>query len=273
MRSRAATLRFSVAALAVSFLVTACQRDPPPAAAPIAEPAPTPAPVAPPPPLGRADVLQAIDAAASAYAAGQAPEGEALVGRRFSVRQAFGCSGADAPAPADVAADGLARWSWSLDRRSIDIRLTPSDWTASALVAGGDGNWEAAEGIWLTRPWLRTESCPGSKLDPLSGPGVASPQSMGLVAVFERGGSRVGRRNGRAYAFTVRGEGDKLPPLPIGGYRLVLEGRFVAFADGRAVRCRADDVDQRPVCIAAVQLDRVAFEAADGEVLSEWRVG
>lgn len=239
----------------------------------MAEPAPPPAPVAPPPPLGRADLLQAIDAAASAYAAGQAPEGEALVGRRFSVRQAFGCSGADAPAPADVAADGLARWSWSRDRRSIDIRLTPSDWTASALVAGGDGNWEAAEGIWLTRPWLRTESCPGSKPDPLSGPGVASPQSMGLVAVFERGGSRVGRRNGRAYAFTVRGEGDKLPPLPIGGYRLVLEGRFVAFADGRAVRCRADDVDQRPVCIAAVQLDRVAFEAADGEVLSEWRVG
>lgn len=275
MRSRAATLSFSLAALAVSVLMTACQRQQPEPAAPVAEapPAPVSLPVAPPPPLGRVELLQAIDKAASAYAAGKAPEGESLAGRRFTVRQAFGCSGAAAPAPADQAADGLARWSWSRDRRALEIRLTPSDWTGSALMAGGDGAWEAAEGFWLTRPWLRTDGCPGAKVDPLAGPGVASPQSMGLVAVFERGGSRLGRRNGRAYAFTVRGDGDKLPPLPIGGYRLVLEGRFVAFADGRAVRCRADGVDQRPVCVAAAQLDRVAFEAADGEVLSEWRVG
>lgn len=275
MRLRAATLRLSVVALAASLLVTACQRREPEPAAPVvqAPPAPAPLPVAPPPPLGRTELLQAMDLAASAYAAGKAPEGESLAGRRFTVRQAFGCSGAVAPAPADAAADGLARWSWSRDRRALELRLTPSDWSGSALMAGGDGAWEAAEGFWLTRPWLRTDGCPGAKVDPLAGPAVASPQSMGLAAVFERGGSRLGRRNGRAYAFTVRGEGDKLPPLPLGGYRVVLEGRFVAFADGRAVRCRADGVDQRPVCVAAAQLDRVAFEAADGEVLSEWRAG
>lgn len=275
MRSRAATLPFSAVALAACLVVTACERRAPEPAAPAAPKAPAPVslPVAPPPPLGRAELLQAIDAAASAYAAGKAPEGEGLAGRRFTVRQAFGCSGASPPAPADLAADGLARWSWSRDRRALEIRLTPSDWTGTALMAGGDGTWEAAEGFWLTWPWLRADGCPKATVDPLAGPRAASPQSMGLAAVFERGGSRLGRRNGRAYAFTVRGEGDKLPPLPIGGYRLVLEGRFVAFADGRAVRCRADGIDQRPVCVAAAQLDRVAFEAADGEVLSEWRVG
>lgn len=274
MRSRAANPRFSVVALAALLLVAACERRQPEPAAPAAPAAaPVSLPAAPPPPLGRDELLRAIDAAASAYAAGKAPDGESLAGRRFTVRQAFGCSGSAAPPPADLASDGLARWSWSRDRRSLEIRLTPSDWTGTALMAGGEGGWEAAEGFWLTWPWLRAGGCPRGSADPAAGPPAASPQSAGLVAVFERGGSRLGRRNGRAYAFTVRGEGDKLPPLPIGGYRLVLEGRFVAFADGRAVRCRADGIDQRPVCVAAANLDRVAFEAADGQVLSEWRVG
>ena len=58
------------------------------------------------------------------------------------------------------------------------------------------------------------------------------------------------------------------------GYRVVLEGRFASFPDGRAIRCRAASIDQRPVCIAAVQLDRVAFEdGSSGTVLSEWRPG
>ena len=48
---------------------------------------------------------------------------------------------------------------------------------------------------------------------------------------------------------------------------------MAAFADGRAVRCRAAGPDQRPICIGAVQLDRVAFEDAQGAVLSEWRGG
>ena len=56
------------------------------------------------------------------------------------------------------------------------------------------------------------------------------------------------------------------------GYRLVLEGRFAAFPDGRSIHCRAETPDQRPLCIAAAQLDRVAFEDADtGSVISEWR--
>jgi hypothetical protein len=94
---------------------------------------------------------------------------------------------------------------------------------------------------------------------------------MGLAAVFEADGSRLGRRNGRAYSFGVRGENDQPAAVPPGGYRLVLEGRMAAFSDGRAIRCRAASPDQRPVCIGAVRLDRVAFEDAQGAVLSEWR--
>ena len=90
--------------------------------------------------------------------------------------------------------------------------------------------------------------------------------------MFEPEGSRFGRRNGRAYAFTLRGE-DKTPPEPPAkGYRLVLEGRFTAFPDGRSIHCRAETPDQRPLCVAAAQLDRVAFEDGDtGAVISEWR--
>ena len=54
----------------------------------------------------------------------------------------------------------------------------------------------------------------------------------------------------------------------------MLEGRLGAFPDGRTIRCHAEGPDQRPVCVAAVQLDRVAFEdGASGATLSEWRKG
>jgi hypothetical protein len=61
---------------------------------------------------------------------------------------------------------------------------------------------------------------------------------VGLAAVHEQDSSRLGRRNGRAYSFVVRGEGDQPAVAPAGGYRLVLEGRLTAFADGRAIHCR-----------------------------------
>ena len=96
---------------------------------------------------------------------------------------------------------------------------------------------------------------------------------MGLASVFEADGSRLGRRNGRAYEHTVRGVDDQPAVAPVQGYRLVLEGRLAAFPEGRSIRCRGSGPDQRPVCIAAVQIDRVAFEDAAGALLSEWRGG
>ena len=268
------TPRPSVVALAASLLlVSACQREQASSAAPAPEAAPTPVvTVAPAPVLDRAGLLQAMDLAASAFGAGQEVAGASLAGRRFVVRQTFGCGGPAASAD-ETSVAGLATVSWSEDRKSLKLSLTPGDWSQSALIAGDAETWEAAEGFWLARPWLRTDGCPAVHQSDPSVQAQPSAQTMGLAAVFKEGGSRTVRRNGRAYEFTMRGEGDQPPVAPAQGYRLVLEGRMAAFGDGRAVRCRASGPDQRPICIGAVQLDRVAFEDADGKMLSEWRDG
>lgn len=276
MHEPAAFPRLSVVALAAAgFVLSACQDEPgksasPPVAATV-EPMAPPAPISPPM-LGRVELLRDMEDSAAAYAAGQPAEGGGLAGRRFTLRQAFGCHG-PATAP-DKPADGLARWSWKDERKAIELSLTPGDWTDSALVTGAAPDWEAVEGIWLVRPWQRAEGCPGVQADPLaSGPPAPSPQTMGLAAVFETGGSRIGQRNGRAYSFTVHGKNGQPPLAPADGYRLVVEGRLASFADGRAVHCHAANPEQRPVCVAAARLDRVAFEDASGAVLSEWRPG
>lgn len=267
-------------ALAAVMALIGCERRPaasppaPPAAAPAAAPAPLPSP----PTLGRAELLQAIAAARAAYAAGQTNAADSLAGRSFAIREAFGCAG-----PTDTAREGRARWAWDARRQAIEISLTPADWTTAPVLAGtavgpaGAGRWEAVEGFWLTRPWLLTDGCPAPPINPVPAAGgtppkvAATPPVAGLAAVFEAEGSRVGRRDGRAYAFTLRG--DPAPELPIGGYRLLIEGRFSAFPDGQAVRCATPDPDAEPVCVAAAEIDRVAFEDASGKLLREWRGG
>lgn len=267
-----------VAALAAGLLTASCQRDAEPVAPP-AEPAGPveTGPVTPPrnTTLDRRALLSAVAQAASAYAAGaDTATGSPLAGRQFDIRLAFGCEGAEA-SPADGAGDGLARWSWGPERRNISLSLTPGDWTRSALIAGaGQDQWEAVEGFWVARPWMAADGCPSVRADPLaSGPAAPSPQTVGLAAVFETGSSRIGRRNGRAYAHTIRQAGDAPLVALDAGYRIRLQGRIAAFPDGRAIRCRAANPNQRPVCVAAVQLDRVAFETPTGEALSEWRPG
>jgi hypothetical protein len=257
-------------------LLAACSPEPAgPTANDSVRATPTPPPLAqrlpaPRPALSRAQLIESARVAASAFAAGeQTPAGTSLVGRSFAVRLPFGCAGAQAT---DTAAgtEGLASWSWGEDRRTITLRLTPADWTGSSIFAEA----EAVEGFWLARPWLATESCPRVAVDPLqSGDAPASAQTVGLAAVFAKGGSRLGRRNGRAYTFTLRAEEDRPLEPARDGYRLLLEGRVGSYPDGRAIACRAAGPDQRPVCVAAVELDRVAFEGADGAVLSEWRPG
>ena len=260
------------------FLLLACgprETAPPPAPPPkIAPPPPEPAKIiAPPPSLGRADLLAAAAAAASAYAAGAAAEGaDPLAGRSFTIRTPFGCAPDRAKPSPGLAGRALRA------KGQAELSLTPADWTQSPLVAAAVEAkvWDAVEGYWIDRPWLSSEACP-----PGAAPAgddeeipVPSPQTLGLAAVFEPEGSRFGRRNGRAYSFTVRPAGETPLTLPDRGYRVVLEGRLGAFPDGRTIRCHAEGPDQRPVCVAAVQLDRVAFEdGASGATLSEWRKG
>lgn len=280
-----ASPRLSVVALAASGLIlalAACERREP-AAPPPPEPAPVATPtvvLAPPRQVDRAELLAAVDVAASAYARGQSPGGDdTLVGRRLVIRQAFGCSPADMPASGveTTGGEGRAQAAFGRDRKTLQLSLAPADWTEAPLAVGGGETWESVEGFWLPRPWIRTDECPArpttATVEGEKPPVVpsASAQTVGLAAVFETDGSRLSRRNGRAYAFTVRGEGDLPVAPPPGGYRLVLEGRAIAFPNGRAIRCLSPSPDQRPVCVVAAQVDRVAFEDAKGKTLSEWR--
>lgn len=268
MLERTNLLRPSFVALAVSsLLLAACQReqrDVTPEPAPAATP-PTVS-VAPPPALDRAGLLQAMDQAASAYAAGDKAFDVDLPARRFVVRQAIGC------AVTAVSSDGVTAVAGGRDSRDLSLSLTPADWTSSPPFPEAVGGWEAAEGFWLSWPWLRSDGCPvAQKGEGQDTAGTPSPQTMGLAAVFDEGGSRLGRRNGRPYAYTVRGEGKAAPISESKSYRLVLDGRMAVFADGRAIRCHATGPEQRPVCIAAVRMERVAFENDEGQILSEWR--
>lgn len=266
-----------LATVASGFLLVQCDREPKPIEAePVTTPTPAPV-IAPPAAMTRADLLGAVSRAASAYAAGDQVAGaDPLVGRPFSIRIPFGCAGPE-PVAADSPGDGLGHWSWGPERKTIQLSLAPGDWLNTALISStaGGSDWEAVEGFWIPHPWLGVETCSKVPTDPLqSGQSAPSAQTVGLAAVFKADESRVGRRNGRAYTFTIRAEGDKPLTAPAQGYRAVVEGRLAAFPGGKAIRCRASSPDQRPVCIAAIQLDRVAFvEAGSGTVLSEWRPG
>lgn len=260
----------------LGLMLAGCPRqadDMAPPAQPIEMPTP-PVPATTTTALARTDILDAARSAASAYASGSEFEGaDPLVGRTFAILAPVGCSGPASTLP-DEAADGVARVAWADQQRAIQFTLTPGDWTESALIAGAGGDWELVEGIWLPRPWMAEDTCPAVQTDPLRGGQVSpTPNTVGLAVVHSQEGSRLDRRNGRAYVHALRGEGAEPPRLPEGGWRLRLEGRIVGFPGGRAFRCRASGPDQAPVCVAAVQLDRVALETTTGEVQSEWRGG
>ncbi len=150
-----------------------------------------------------------------------------------------------------------------------------ADWTKAPVLArpGETPNWDAVEGVWIPRPWLAAETCP--KVETQAGPAApASAQTAGLAVIHEAAASRLGRRDGRAYSHTIKADGEESARPPTQGYRLLLEGRIVTFADGRPIRCHAAMPDQRPVCVVAVKLDKVAFEDGEtGAVLSEWEPG
>lgn len=280
--------RFAAAA-GVVILLQACTPRSEPEVEPKAAPSPPPAAPAiptPPPPLGRAELLQAVEAAQAAYAAGEAYPAAAagLADRRFSVRLPFGCHGPSAE-------DG---YTFDAERRTLRLSVAPRTWTEAAWARDlvGTPTTETIEGFWIRRPWLPAESCPA--VGPTSpaleagaraaaGPADAdaavpaaprpmaadSPETVGLAQVFEKGGSRLQRRGGRAYEVTRKLEADEVPG--VGGFRLVLEGRIAPGPDNRPVNCRGDNPDRRPVCLVRVELERVAFENAGGEMLAEWR--
>jgi hypothetical protein len=264
-----------VLASAIAGFVAGCGDreavDAVPARPPETENATVPSPALP---LTRADFIAGAAAAAGAYAVGTTPgEGDPLVGRSFSVSLPFGCGGPKAAGGS--ALDGLAQATWQdADRQAIVLALSPADWTESALITGSGAKWESVEGHWIDRAWLLEDRCPTVRSDPLQiGAAFAEAPSVGLAGVHEAGASRLNRRDGRAYRHVLRGPDGAAPAVPPAGWRVRIEGRIVSFPDGRAFRCRAPGPDARPTCVAATAIDRVAFETADGVVLSQWRPG
>ena len=262
LSARQPALALSLLAALIAPLAACSRREeapaPPPAAPPPA--ATIVAPALPPPPLGREEVLRATADAAAAQAARAAyPETAArLSGRQFRLRLPFGCFG-----PAE---DASLAYAYDQPRGVLRLTARPQAWTGTPLAAlAQDGApVEAVEGFWIRRPWLLAETCPSSP--PASTGAQPSSETVGLAQVFEKGGSRIGRRGGQPYELTRKAA---LDPGWMAGFRLVLEGR-IAQAEGRPIRCRSDHPDRRPVCLIRVELDRVAFETAGGEVLGEW---
>lgn len=232
----------------------------------------SPAVVGPPPPLTRTDVLRRANAIAAAFSAGTnaGSTGEAaMLGRKFVIRVPFGCEG-----PQLRPGAAQAFYEFDPKKQTVHLVARPAAWTSLPVIQGlaDVSKIEAVEGFWLPHPWSFADTCPPPREAPVPpSPTPPAAQTLGLASIFESGGSRVQRRGERAYDQVIKLKDGEAPPLA-DGYRLVLEGRFAAYPDGRVAHCWSESPDHWPVCLFAVQYDRVAFESGqDGQLLAEWR--
>jgi hypothetical protein len=270
-------------------------------AVPVAEPL-SPTINAPDPPLTRADLIDAAARAADTHARGvpKVAEEDELSGRRFTLRLPFGCAG-------PTAADNQARMRWTYDpeEQTLRVSVAPNVWTDAEPVreAARGLDYEAAEGFWIERPWLRTGDCPvlpqpsvlasatsdtveGNQVVAATGPateqvgeGAPAPapqlaearRTLALVELFKPGSRRAARRNGKPYTVVA-----KLAPSEIDltrGLRVVVTGRLVPFGSRAAIACSGIDVDTRPLCLISAEIDRVAITDASGQrTLGEWEL-
>lgn len=257
--------------------------------APVQVPQPTPL-------LDRAGLLDAIRAAAGAFAAGvdDRKVQKDLDGRRFAVRLAFACDG-----PVDEASTAPLRMTVRAGGRSMEIRAMPDlDVAGAAPDEGGSNNpaaIQSAEGFWFSYPWLLAEQCPapravasrevagreGASGTPPRTPepdnrdartvSVETERSAGIAQYFTSEDSRLLNRSGRGYSKVVPLAEGEVPPR---GLFLLLEGRLRTWPDGFVIRCRVARQATQPSCVAAATIDRVAVERMDDRsILAEWTRG
>lgn len=233
-------------------------------------------------PVGRADLLAAIAAAADSVAGGNPlPKANLeLVDRTFELRLPFGCGG-----------DDSADWaSWSLDPKTRVLRISvrPQVWgddpTIKALAASI--SYDAAEGFWIERPWTRSEQCPppassgpmpsgtmparpaADQPDTLS-PQAAPIRTIALVQYFSPDEPRNLQRGARPYSYTGKVPGTAA--IGTSGFRLNLTGRLRGFGDRQPIQCVVTAASRPPICAAAVEFTQVVLEDANtGESLAEW---
>ena len=258
------------------------------------EKSPAPAPTALPP-LTRADLIDAAALAADAHARGTAPPAQhaALAGRRFVLRLPLACPrGAGQPAQAGAGASS-SDWSYDSEEQILRVAVAPEVWTeAEFLRTIAEGvEFEAAEGFWISRPWIRSGECPasaerddGAAVDATPAPtpaqdlrgteqdaAIPAPprETLALIELFESGSRRAARRNGRPYEFVGKIESGEIDLRQ--GLRLVIEGRLAPLAYGQPIACRRGDPELRPLCGIGAQIQRVAITDASGErLLAEW---
>ena len=268
-RPRKVPPRPSLAAvLLVLTLAAACDQAEAPdvAETTAAEPgAPAPAALRP---AGRAEILAAVAAAADATGAGLAlPEDNRdLANRSFELRLPFACNG-------QTRGDW---WQWSFDPQGSRLQASASlsefgdeEW----VRALGPQDYDSAAGIWIERPWIRSEGCPASAFD---SPGVAAsaspdadpdatgssnapaPQTVALVQFFRPDAPRTLQRRMRPFAYTGKWPEGSEPGRE--GMRLVIRGRIGGFPDGQPVKCLVREASRPPVCAVAVEIADVSLE-------------
>lgn len=243
----------------------------PPAAAPAPKPAPEPVSRGG---LGRAELIALASAAADAAAAGLEPPTEIAQadGRRFELSLPFGCGG-----PVGEGRSDAMRWRYDTKAGALRIHVTPAAWTAQDWWPPDAADTvEAIEGFWIERPWTSSEACPATGGRPAAAgpePVTLPGQTLAIGQIFQAGGGRGGRRDGKPYEAVVRVEESDLKTAQ--GFRLRVGGRIARTPGGGPVRCRQPaGPEQRPLCLVSVVMDEIAIEnPATGETLATWSPG
>jgi hypothetical protein len=222
------------------------------------------------PSLGRVDLIAAAARAADASAAGRVPPEalKELVGREFELRLPFGCPGAPQLGAGAFTVEYDEK-AGALRVRAEPVRWSPEEWLPQGDADEGARGAEGIEGFWVGRPWTSDESCPAS--DPASAqpqPPLPAEQTLGIAQVFADQGSRVGRRDGKAYELVRRVKPEAMDLTS--GLRLRLRGKVSEGGGAGPVVCRAAG-GSRPVCLILVTFDTVAVEhPSDEATLATW---
>lgn len=240
----------------------------------IVEQLPTPEPL-----LDRRGLLLALGDAATAFAIGadDTDAQQALAGKRFAFRMAFGCPNGDeekGPLKLMARPDGKsyeARARFTISSAEAADFLPDVD-NPDETELPASNIIETVEGFWVERPWMLAESCPVTPPAAVPTEVDAAPPPpdhvAGIAQFLTPTDSRVAIRGGRDYVKVVPlKEGETVPP----GLLLLVEGRLRAWPDGKTIECRANVNGGRPVCLIGVRIDRVAFERIDDRsVVAEW---
>lgn len=232
-------------------------------------------------PLGRAELLAAVAAAADEVAAGNPlPKANLeLANRTFELAMPIACD--------DGVTGGWGSWSFEPATKVLRASFNRQNWIGVPLFADlADGQqFETAEGFWIERPWTRSEQCPRIIARPTGAetPETETPKApetvgqkqdvpdndLALVQYFTSDAPRTQIRGKRPYAYTA-----KLPqgaePVPR-ALRVRIKGRITAFGDGQPVHCVSRQTNSPPACAVAVEFGKISLEdAGSGETLADW---